>query len=94
MSMNNMNGMISVRGLAALYLMVEIVKFLVGTFYDKSALASDESHKLTETYNVLSARDGDGLPLVYTPRSLIDLNRQQVSILEKIHRDLGKVCRK
>lgn len=85
--------------------LIEIIKMLISKFsQNKSVLTSKEQTIMSEMHNILIAKDIDGTPLCYVPRSwgnaqdkLIEtlreisvVNLKQTLILERIEKQLEK----
>ena len=64
--------------------LIKIVEYLAGKIMmDRSVLTREEIKILEEVHELITAKDQDGMPLFYVPRSWANL---QTSILEKMEK--------
>lgn len=68
------------RGVVALYLFVEVTKFLVETLMPASVLTAQERKQLDGIYEVVRMKDSNGRPMVYMPSSTI-LRQEEANFL-------------
>ena len=96
-----MNGdMLEQAGLiAGLLAMIELVKFLINKMVKKdNTFTSEDRAILTKLADLHSAKDEDGVPLWYMPRSytanqgkILELMQQQAHILDVMSRTLDRL---
>ena len=61
---------------------LKIIEFLVGKLKDsRSVLTYEEQQNIRDIHKLITAKDNDGMPLFYVPRSWANL---QKSILDKM----------
>lgn len=75
------------RGVVALYLFVEVTKFLVTTLMPASTLTAQERRQLDGIYEVVRMKDMNGRPMVYTPSSTISRQEEGNYILHQIEKN-------
>lgn len=69
----------------ALFAFIELIKFLVKNLTPpKSALSNKEGLYLTEIHSILTAKDRDGSPLAYVPRSMDEGQKEMIKALKEI----------
>jgi uncharacterized protein (DUF2236 family) len=89
--------------------LLKIIEFLIGKLSsEKSNLTKEEQKQLEEVFELVSAKDKDGMPLFYVPRTWMDLQRTMMDkmeritssqerttyVLETIVRSLEQLCKK
>ena len=69
------------------FALVKIIEFLASKLMqEKSVLTSQEQRHLEEVHQLVTAKDNDGMPLFYVPRSWATLQKSMLEKMEKITR--------
>ena len=67
--------------------LIKVIGFLTSKLLEeKSMLTVRELKQLSEIHDLVTARDGDGMPLFYVPRSWANLQQSILDKMEKITR--------
>jgi len=82
---------IQVVGLAALYAVIEIVKWMIDR--NRSDLTPENQRKLNDLWEWHSIRDDDGRPLWYVPRKMAGDQERIVEMLRGISKNQESTAR-
>lgn len=84
-SLLNGQSLVTVTIVIIIVTLLKIIEFLIEKISsEKSKLTRVEQEQLKEIHSLVSARDNDGMPLFYIPRSWADLQRIMLDKMEKI----------
>jgi len=78
------NGTIGVRGIAALYLFVEITTFMINKFVPDVGLDAAHAARLNRIHEIVNFTDPSGRPLVYLPGSHLENQVEMIALLKSI----------